>query len=214
MRRPIVKTIVLALTIGLIASVAVASSAGPRRKAKPVKTSLYLHGEAPLGDIDGAVWFVEDRVPQMTPEEPEGSVPKSWRLGTTGLNTNCTGLPIGFPTWVGKVNGTIVGKPKLVAHFVAPPTRVTARIWADVPVFTCNEAYVQPASEVVVDVPPGHSEVEIVFDRLRLRVGSQVMIELLSGGSGQQGRILYDTPDLASVLEFKCIPARGKSCTP
>jgi hypothetical protein len=208
------KTISLALTIGLIASAAVAPSAGAKRKAKAVKTSLYLHGEAPLGDIDGVVWLAEDRVPQMSPEKPEGSVPKSWRLGTTGLNTNCTGLPIGFPTWVGKVNGTIVGKPKLTAHFVAPPTRVTARIWTDVPVFTCNEAYVEPASEVVADVPAGHSEVEIVFDKLRLKAGSQVMIELLAGGSGQQGRILYDSPDLASVLQFSCIPARGRSCTP
>jgi hypothetical protein len=27
-------------------------------------------------------------------------------------------------------------------------------------------------------------------------------------------RILYDTPEFASSLEFSCIPASGKSCTP
>jgi hypothetical protein len=207
------KTLILALVGALVMSMAIPATA-QRKRAKPVKTSLYLHGEAPLGDIDGVMWFLEDREPQMSPEEPEGSMPKSWRLGTTGLNTACTGLPLGFPTWVGSVTGTITGRPTLTAHFMSPPARVTARLWVDVPIFSCNENYIEPNSEVIVDVPAGHSEIEIEFDRLRVRARSRVMVELLAGGTGQQGRILYDSADMASVLEFNCIPARGRSCTP
>lgn len=205
------KTLALVLAATLLAALASPATA---KRAKPVKTTLYLHGDAPLGDIDGVMWFLEDYENEMTPEEPEGSTPKSWRLGTTGLNTQCTGLPVGFPTWVGSVNGTITGKPTIHGHFASPATRLTARLWVDVPVFSCNDGYIQPLSEVVVDVPPGHSEIEIEFDRVRVRAQSRVMIELLAGGAGQQGRILYDSADMASMFEFKCIPARGKSCTP
>lgn len=205
---------VLALALAATLFALVAPPAGAAKRAKPVTTSLYLHGDAPLGDVDGVLWLAEDYQNQMSPDEPEGSTPKSWRLGTTGLNTQCTGLPLGFPTWIGSVSGTITGKPKLHAHFVSPPTNVTARIWVDVPMFSCNEGYIPPNSEVVASVPAGHSEVEIEFDSMRVRANSWVLIELLASGAGQQGRILYDSADMASMLEFQCIPARGKNCTP
>jgi hypothetical protein len=205
---------ILALALAATVMAAFAPPATAQKRPKPVKTSLYLHGDAPLGDVDGVFWLAEDYENEMTPEEPDGSAPRSWRLGTPGLNTKCTGLPLAFPTWRGRVSGTITGKPKLQAHFATPAVRVTARIWVDVPVFSCNEGYIPPASEVIVDIPAGHNEIEIEFDQIRARAQGWVMIQLLASGAGQAGRILYDSADMASMLEFQCIPARGKSCTP
>jgi hypothetical protein len=198
--------------LAILATVALSPGAGARA-AKPVKTSLYLHGYTPFGELDGADWFANGTPPmQMDKKKPTESAPKSMRLGTPGLNTSCTGLPLGFPTWVGNLSGTIVGDAKLTLHTASTPSNVTARIWVDTPVFSCNEAYIEPAAEVIAEVPAGHGHFHVVFKDLKLEAGSTVMIELIGTGVHSNGRVLYDTPDLASVLQFKCIPARGKSC--
>jgi hypothetical protein len=193
---------------------AVPPSAGAGSGAdKPVKTSLYLHGYSPFGELDGADWFANGSPPMaMDKKKPSASEPKSMRLGTPGLNTSCTGLPLGFPTWVGELSGTIVGDAKLTLHTASTPSNVTARIWVDTPVFSCNDAYIEPAAEVMAAVPAGHGHFHLVFPKLRLKAESSVMIELIGTGVHSNGRVLYDTPDLASVLQFKCIPATGSSC--
>lgn len=207
------KALVSVLVLGLIGSVLfVPATAGA---AKPVKTSLYLHGTYPGGEIDGVDWLVNSTPPMvMDKNKPSGSAPKSMNYSGPVFNDQCTGIPLVFPTWVGALQGTIVGDAHLHAHFMAAPATLTARIWVDTPVFSCNEGYIEPAQEVLVQIPAGHSEVDIVFKDLRLKATANVMIELLSQSPGAQGRVLYDSPDLASVLEFKCIPAKGKTCTP
>ncbi len=197
-----------------VAAVALVATIQPAHAAKKsVKTTMYLHGYSQFGDLDGVDNFANGTPPMpMDGNEPPDGPPKSMRNGTPGLNTRCSGLPLGFPTWQGNFSGTIVGDAKLTLHFVSPPTRITARLWTDTPVFSCNDSYIEPASEVVVEVPPGHSEVEVVFPKLKLKGTANIMIELLSSGTGSQGRVFYDSTDMASNLSFKCIPVKGSSC--
>ena len=203
------RSLILLLAAGMVA----ASFATAEAAKKPVKTTLYLHGYSDLGEIDGADNFANATPPMaMDGTKPDGGTPKSMHSGTPGLNTRCTGFPVAFPTWQGNVTGTIVGDAKLTAHFVSPPTRVTARLWVDTPVFSCNEAYIEPVAEVVVEVPAGHSEVEIVFPKLKAKAGYNVLIQLLGAGTGSQGRVLYDAAEYASNLSFNCVPAKGSSC--
>ncbi len=210
------KSIVALCVLGLIGSLLVApASAGKKKKVKPVATTLYFHGPKPLGEADGAEWLTSLGGPPLTtltPAEPVDAFPKSQALGNPALNTQCTGLPTGFPTFQGPLTGTILGDAKITASFISPPGTVTARIWVDVPNFSCNDGYVEPASEVVVDVPPGQSEVEIVFEQLNLTANHWVLVELLGSGATYPGRLLYDSPDAATRLEFNCVPASGKSC--
>ena len=215
--------VVLALVLGLIAgSLAGPAAAGKKKKkAKPVATTMWMHGQNPIGELDGVQWFDEGAGGRSTMtldgEEPTGST-KSMNFFSPGLNDQCTGLPLAFPTFDGDMAGTIKGDAKLFLNFASAPGELVARIWADQPVFTCNDAYVEPAAEVTFSVPPGQNEVEVVFEDLDLPVTHWVLIEVLalSGTDykGQVGRLLYDSPDAPSRIEFDCIPASGASCLP
>lgn len=219
--RRVVVLVLAAVVVGGALSASPAQAG--KKKAKPVATKLYLHGQAPFGEVDGAQWAADGFAAQspmtLTAEEPAAGPPKSMNYFNPALNDQCTGLPLGFPTFTGELSGTIVGDAKLTAHFASVPAKVTARLWADIGAFVgCNEGYIEPASEVVVDVPGGHSEVEIVFKGLKLPAQASIMLEILvpsgTDSGGSVGRLLYDSTDMASVLEFKCIPASGTSCTP
>lgn len=206
------RALVLVAVLGLLVANVVASPAFA--KPKGVKTTLYLHGVHELGELDGVEWLANGAPPmQMNTTKPEGDTPRSMFTGNPALNKSCTGLPTGFPTWeIQGVNGRIVGDAKLTMHFISPPSNVTARLWIDTPLFSCNEAFVPPTSEVVVPIPAGHNSVEIVFPKLDQKAEFNMIVEILGTGSGQAGRVLYDTPDMASALTFTCLPASGKSC--
>lgn len=209
------RTIATVLALGLLVAPA-GAPAGAKKKAgaKPVKTELYLHGYSAFGEVDGADWLVNGSpAMKMTPDDPTESFPRSMTLNTPGLNTQCTGLPAGFPTWVGNISGTVTGDVTLTAGFAGAGTFATARLWVDIPVFSCNESYVPANHEVVFELAPGQSSVDIVFEDVKLTAQSLIMIELLgSGARGTASRVLYDSGEAPSVLSFKCIPASGKSC--
>lgn len=219
------RTITLLLVAGLVAAMLGGTADAKKKKkkkAKPVATTLYLHGHTPSGDVDGVTWLVdylansENNPMIMDANEPSDGAPKSQNLHNPIFNTRCTGLPVGFPTWLGEVSGTIRGNATLTLHTAAAPTTtLTARLWADMlPFQACNDEYVEPASEVTVDVPAGHSEIEIEFPDLDLKAHQYLMLEVLGGRSAEAARVFYDSTDMASELSFGCIPAKGKSCTP
>ncbi len=203
---------IVAAALAIIAALALtAPPAGA--KPKPVKTTLYMHGYSPSGEIDGIDWRANGSKPmQMDATEPAADpIPKSQILGTPGLNTRCTGFPTAFPTWVGNISGTIVGDAKLTAYLVGGPSQLTARLWVDVPVFSCNEGYIDPHAEVTVPIPPGQSEVVVDFPKLKLKASSLIMVQLLPVGI-PRNRVLYDSASAPTGLTFSCVPARGKSC--
>jgi hypothetical protein len=144
--------------------------------------------------------------------EPTDSVPKSFNFNMPVGNEKCSGNPTLFPTWVGSLQGRIVGDATWTVHFASPPSRVIARIWTDTPVASCNDAYIEPAQEILVEIPAGRNEVEIVFEKLNLPARGTIMLELLQRSATQQGRVFYDAKGFDSRIEFKCVPAKGKAC--
>ncbi|MBA2724504.1 MAG: hypothetical protein H0U53_00810 [Actinobacteria bacterium] len=217
------KILVALLSLSLVVGALALPAAAKKKKSKPVATTLYAHGPNQLGEVDGALWFSElgaGKPPlRLDATEPGAGAPKSQFFMGPAFNDQCTGLPVAFPTFEGELSGTIVGDVKMTTYFVSAPGKIIARIWTDVPNFSCNDAYVEPASEVEIDVPAGEGEVEIVFPGLKQQALASVLVEILAPGgadySGQVGRILYDSTDAATRLEFSCIPAKGStSCTP
>ena len=217
------RLLMVALMLGLVTtSLAAPSLAAKKKKAKPVATVLYAHGVNQLGEADGVQWVADGAgTPPTTLDavEPAGPAPKSMTIANPGLNDQCAGIPLAFPTFQGDFSGTIVGDAKLFATFASAPGTIKARLWTDTPVFSCNDAYIEPASEVDVELPAGQGEVEIVFPGLNLTGASTIMIEILalSGTDykGQVGRLLYDHSSALTRLEFNCVPAAGaKTCTP
>ena len=215
MRRLSATAAVLALLV-----VAVAAPVEARaRKAKPVKTTLYMHGNAPVGDLAELYFNIgEGKVMAMDKKKPTEPFPKSFSYQQVIGNDQCTGNPI-FPSWEGDVSGTIVGKITWITHLLAPPSQVTARLWVDIPFASCTseaagvDDFVPPVAEATVEVPPGQNEVKIVFKGLKkLPVQANMIVELIETSPANQGRVLYDSPDFPTRLQFSCIPAKGKSC--
>ena len=205
------KVAVVAIVSGLI-SVSLLAPAGAG-KPKPVKTTLYLHGNAPVGEgAEAAVNIAESQLMTLDTTPPSDPVPKSYNFNNPVGNDQCSGNSTFFPTWSGELAGTIVGDVKWTAHFASPPSQVIARIWTDTPISSCNEAYVPPAQEVLVDIPAGNNSVDIVFKKLKLKAGFNIMVELLQRSASKQGRVLYDAVGFESALTFNCIPSSGKSC--
>jgi hypothetical protein len=211
------KLFVIGLLVGLVtASVAMPAHA---RGQKPVKTTLYLHGNYPVEDGFEVINFVSGGTPMaMNPTEPAAGAPKSMAFYGPG-NDQCVGNPF-FPSWQGPLAGTITGDLKVIVNTVAAPSKVTARVWVDVPYGSCTsaaagaEAFVPPVAEQIVDIPPGANEVEIVFKKLKLKVMSSMVVELHATSPAAQGRVMFDSPEFLSRLEFSCTPSSGKACTP
>lgn len=215
------KSIAVALSLGLLAgALALPAEAAKKKKAKPVKTTLYMHGDLPVGDlaewIEGASGGTHN---QMDTTEPAAGPPKShsYTLFPVG-NTQCAGNEL-FPSWEGKVTGTIVGEMKLYANTLALPSTVIARVWVDVPFGSCTSStagvdnFVEPIAEVEAEVPAGSNEVEIVFEKLKVPATFNVIIELHQTNPANQGRVLYDSADFPTRVEFDCIPPKGeKAC--
>jgi hypothetical protein len=213
--------ITLAATL-LVASLA--ADAGAKKRARPVNTRLYLHGTTPVDEADyGALG---DAYPGMDPKKPAGE-PKSKQITNylAGPNDQCAGNNF-FPVWVGDVSGTIVGRMKLRFTTVSTPGTVDVRVWPDVASLLCDSGlaetndYPKPAAEVTVDLPPGGGTVAAVTKKVRFRAIQSLMVQITpaSGPAADLldpfvARVVYDSPEFASSLQFKCIPVRGKSCT-
>ncbi|MGH2818347.1 MAG: hypothetical protein ACRDJS_07815 [Actinomycetota bacterium] len=211
-----------ALIAGLVvASLAVDAGAARRR---PVKTKLYLHGTTPVDEADyGAL---ADAYPRMDSKKPAGE-PKSKQITNylVGPNDQCAGNNL-FPVWIGEVSGTIVGKMKLTFTTVSTPGKLDVRVWPDVASLLCTSElagtndYPKPAAEVRVNLPPGGGTIAAVTKKVRFRATQSLMVQITPAAGPAEGvldpffaRVVYDSPQFASSLQFKCIPARGKSCT-
>jgi hypothetical protein len=219
------RTIGVVLLLGLFAGAFAAPSAAAKKRAKPVKTTLYFHGAEPLGEMELEAGIAgQYRV--MDPTEPTEPAPKSMALLAAGAggngtpNPQCAGSPL-FPLWQGDVNGTIVGDIKVALDVVSlPATKLDVRVWGMVPPFgSCDsqgtEAYIDPNAEVRVDVPPGAGTITAVLKGVRFKAAGKLMIQftpILDGVTG--GRVLYDSTATVSQMEFTCIPTSGASCTP
>ena len=221
--------------LGSVAVIAAALVPGVAQaaKPKPVQTKLYLHGTSPIGESDSFP-VVADAFLPMDAKEPTGTEPKSKAI-TNGIGTpnyQCAGNTL-FPVWTGPLVGRVKGDMKVTFHSIGSPGQVEVRVWPDVMSQMCTSEttgatdYVEPAGSVVVDLPPGQGSVEAVIKGVDFEATAMLMVQIspivvadLPSPLGAVlspnfARVLYDTPDFASGLEFTCIPAKGKtSCTP
>lgn len=228
------KILTLVMVLGLIAgAVASPAAAGKKKKkkAKPVATKLYLHGASAVGENDSFSSVAEGYLP-MDPAKPAGET-KSRQLTNylVGPNTECAGNNL-FPVWSGELSGQIAGDVKLTFSTLGTPGKAVVRIWPDVTASMCNSSlsgasdYPDPAGEVVVDLPAGEGTVEAVMEKVNFKAVGTVIVQISPavaldipdpGGAVLNpflSRVLYDSDEFASVLEFKCIPTKGKTCTP
>lgn len=216
--------------VGLFALAAVAAPAVAKKTAKPVKTTLYMHGSEVVGELESTP-IVADAYLTMDANEPEGAEPKSHGIanGVVTPNHQCAGNNL-YPVFVGEVSGRIVGDMKVTLHAVSTPGQVDVRVWPDVASLLCTSElagttdYPEPAAEATVDLPPGHGTIEAVFEDVNFAVGATLMVQVSpeTTAAGPEevfapfvARVLYDATDFASSIEFQCIPAgRAKTCTP
>ena len=203
------------LGLGLVAGSLVSPAAAGR---KPVKTTLYMHGELPVADMTEWVSGIANGTHRMMDTtEPAAGAPDSQSFSFQAGNLECAGNDL-FPSWEGKITGKLASDVTLKAHFLSAPTTVTARVWIDVPFGSCTSSntgstdFQPPVAEVTVDVPAGSNEVEIELDGLKGKKVLYSMIVELHQDGPTFGRVLYDSADFATRVEFTCIPASGKSC--
>jgi hypothetical protein len=222
------KPLVIALTAGLVAtSLAGPALAGKKKKPKPqapVATTLYLHGNEVVGEVENYGLIASGTYMSMDATEPSGSEPKSkfFTNYVAGPNSQCAGNDF-YPVWVGDLTGKVTGDVKVTFHSIASPGGIVdVRVWPDVASQLCtNETlgafdYPEPAGEVRVSLPAGPGTVEAVIEGVDFQAGSKLMLQLTPDpASPFVGRALYDATSYVSKIEFSCIPAAGASaCTP
>lgn len=197
------------MVLGLIASLAVAP-AQAKKKAKPIATTLFMDGTSTFGEEDQ---IANGTYLKLAPAAGSGEKSIGIPNYTGGPNPNCAGNSL-VPVFVGGVAGRVVGDMKVTFEAMSSPaSKVEIRVWPDVSAQACNEAYIEPAGSVIVDIPAGQGGVEATIEGLDFVATSGVMIQVtpVTGGAPSWGRLFYGTD--ASKVEFLCAPASGKSCT-
>lgn len=216
------RSVILALTLGLfVGSVATADAA--KRKKKPVPVQFFFHGTEAVGEIDMVNNLSAFSYNKMDTTEPAADpAPKSmsWVDYVVGPNSNCAGNYL-YPVWTGALTGRVVGDIKVVFHTVSAPRTVDVRVWPDIMSQACEGnglaegTYPVPAAEKSVTLPAGPGMVEVVLEDVNFEAAGSIMIQITPpAGEPLPGRVLYDSADYASSMQFSCIPTQGKSCTP
>lgn len=230
------KLLIGALTVGLVAG-ALVVPATAAKKAKPQPMTFYFHGPFAAGEIDyvettaNTAQSIPDGFQVMDTTEPSDPAPDSQALlnYVRGPNTTCNGNAL-FPTWQGQVAGKISGDMKVYVNAIAgPATKVTVDVFADTTggcdSVTGSTGYIEPVATAEVSLAPGPGETEVVFESVNFKTVSHMVVMVtpvsMPPVQGQalldpasQGRVLYDSADYASRVEFMCTPTTGKSCLP
>lgn len=218
MKRPTIAVLLVGLLLAPVLTGS-ATAAAPRK----VATKLYFHSPDALGEISSIFWvastFGED---PLTMDTVKPTAKDSKSMSYEGyVNDQCTGVPF-YPTFVGKLDGTIDSPLTVDLHSLSLPGTYTANLWVDTPVFQCNLQNEAPASSVTFDLPAGQSELKVTIPRPLLRHRSahrQITIMVFAPTAptyrGQVGRLYYDSAAQPSSLSFSCLPRAGsRRCTP
>jgi hypothetical protein len=213
MRRSITVALVVGLLVGAFAIPAEAQRK-KKKQPKPVDTVLYMDGESRFGEEESFT-LVADGFLKLVPDEPGGSDSKSKQIINYGAGPNpkCAGNRL-VPVFVGNLSGTVKGDITATFHTMASGGSVELRIWPDVADQMCNDAYPEPAAVATVALPSGQGEVEAVFEDVNFTASRVVMLQVTPVLTPPYfGRMYYGSTAAPSKLEFKCIPASGKTCT-
>ena len=217
------KILTLAILAGLVATSFSPTATAAKRK-KPVKTTLYMHGTEPVGEVDE---LVNMEYLKMDTKKPNGATPKT--IGITnyvaGPNDECAGNNL-FPVFVGRLTGTVKGNVTVTFFNAGGPGSIRVRIWPDVTGQLCNQEtlgahdYPKPAGDAKINALPGENK--IVIKKVKFKALSALMVQFSPGATVDvQGpryvppivaRIVYDSPDFMTRIQFTCTPLRGKKC--
>lgn len=221
MKRIFVVALMLAVVGSSLAAPALAQKKKKKKKpkAQPVATVLHMHGTHPVGEVLEYNDHPDSGMP-MNATAPAAGQPKSMNYAMYGVgNTQCTGNML-FPSWEATMSGTITGTLKWYVNTLAPPSKVVARIWVDIPFSSCTSTvamvddFKPPIVEKEVDVPPGANEVEIAFEGLNIPVTGNIIAMLHQQTPPNHGRVLYDSAEYDTRIEFQCVPPPGATaCT-
>ena len=223
------RTLSVLLAAGLLAGMVGGTADAKKKKPKAVKTTLYFHGNEVVGETESNALAADVPLP-MTAAKPTAAEPRSRQItnGVATPNERCAGNTL-FPVWRGDVSGRVTGSMKVAFHTVSSPGDVVVRVWPDIGASMCDSnvsgtmEYPEPAAEAVVALPNGPGTVEVTFKKVNFKaIGSMIVqvtpVAIDTPVEGERvfppsfARILYDTPDFNSRVEFSCIPASGKSC--
>ena len=210
------RSLTVLLGLGLLAGTLV--SPAQAAKAKPVATTMYMHGHMPVGDgLEFVNGVANSTNMMMDPTAPAAGVPKSQSFSFNRGNEECAGNDL-FPSWSGNLTGKLASDVTMKANFLAAPSKLTARIWIDVPFGSCTSStagvsdFQPPVAEIEVDVPAGANEVEFVYPGLKgKKILGSMIVELHTTDPAQEGRVLYDSADYQTRIEFTCVPSSGAS---
>jgi hypothetical protein len=210
------RSLVLLLTLGLVAG---ALSVPAHAKAKPVTTTLYLHGGQPAGEMElpdtwtSAAWLMMDTT------KPTAATPKSMFVTNylAGPNTTCSGNGL-VPTWRGMMSGTVTGTLTITLHTVGSPA---AQLQADVfpdgnggcESTLGSTGYTPPVATGTAAVPPGPGTTTFTFKNVKFKAAASLVIMLSIPGAPAnpyQVRVLYDGAGFESNVQFSCAGTCGK----
>jgi hypothetical protein len=206
------KALMVALSVALVTGSMFAPAQGKKKK-KPVATSLFLHGQEQIGETELEDTWINGN--WMTMDETEGEGPQKSRFVTNyilGPNTQCSGNSL-YPVWKGALSGTVVGDVTVTLHTVATPAaKLAIQLYPD-GAGGCDSAvsmdFVPPATETVVDVPPGPGVVEAVLPNTSFEVVGSLVLQVYiadQGTSPAQVRLFYDSKDSASGVSLSLVP--------
>lgn len=210
--------LIVFLTLGLVVGSVATAEAGKKKKAKPIAYTYYFHGTEVVGEVDTINNLSAFTYSQMDATEPADPAPKSMQLidYVVGPNSNCAGNYL-YPVWKGAAAGRIVGEMKVTFHTISAPRTVDVRVWPDISAQQCEGndlapgEYPAPAAEESVVLPAGPGVTEVVLKVDFTAVGSFMVQITPPSGEPLPGRVLYDSADYASGVEFTCIPAKGST---
>jgi hypothetical protein len=230
------KLLIGALACGLVAAYLVAPAAA-KKKAQPQPVTFYLHGPFTVGELDYAettsneLQGLPDGFQVMDATEPSDPAPDSMSILNyiQGPNRSCDGNAL-FPTWEGKVTGKVTGDIKIYLNsLVVPDTGVIVDVFADTTggctsTTTGSAEYIEPVASIRTTLSEYAGENEIVIKNVSFESTYSLVVmvspdQMAVAGESKHdatshGRILYDSADFASRIEFTCTPTSGKSCLP
>ena len=204
------------LVLATLVSVGLLSPAGAAKKPRraPVATTLYFHGSSPSGEVDSAPGLIDlTTFMMMDSTAPTDSQVRS--KGYAWSNAACAGNRL-FPVWIGNMAGKIIGDIKVTFTSISAPQSIDIRVWPDVFQQLCAGDYPEPAAVASVEVPAGEGILEVVIPTDGIVVSAGLMVQFsptsIVTDTPGLGRLLYDSIDADSRIEFLCLPQSGTSC--